>query len=177
MKFEKGLLKTIAISVVISIPIVVINFFLFRDNQIFFSSINIVAVLIFAGPIALKRYMQYKKIKEMEEMFILFLKDFVEAIRGGMTIPNAFKSVSINDYKALNPYVKRMSAQMNWGIPVDKVFINFSKSSKSKLIAKIVSSVIESHRFGGNLAESFDALSNTSLEIERLRSERSLYLH
>lgn len=177
MKFEKNLLKIITISAVASIPVAVVNFLLFKDNQIYFSSLNIIAVMIFALPIALQKYFQYQKIKQMEEMFIIFLKDFVEAIRGGMTVPNAFKSVSINDYRVLNTYVKKMSAQMDWGIPVDQVFLNFSKSSKSKLIAKIISSVIESHRFGGNLAESFDALSNTSLEIERLRSERSLYLH
>ena len=177
MKFDKGTLKIIAIGGAVSIPIAVINFIFFLENTVYFSSINIIVVLVFTLPIVIKRYMEYRKIKGMEEMFIAFLKDFVESIRGGMTVPNAFKSVSLNDYKVLTPYVKKMSAQMGWGIPVEKVFLKFSKASKSKLIGRIISSVIESHRFGGNLAESFDALSNTSLEVERLRAERKLFLH
>jgi len=165
------------LSGIFSIPIAIVSLIFLRENPTYFSSINIIAVLVFALPIVFKKYMEYKKIKEMEEMFIAFLRDFVESIRGGMTVPNAFKSVSMNDYRALTPYVKKMSAQMDWGVPVEKVFLNFSKASKSKLIGRIISSVIESHRFGGNLAESFDALSNTSLEVERLRAERRLYLH
>jgi flagellar protein FlaJ len=42
---------------------------------------------------------------------------------------------------------------------------------------RIVSSVIESHRFGGNLSDTFEALSNTSVEIDRLREERRLYMN
>ena len=165
------------LSGIISIPIAIVSLIFLRENPTYFSSINIIAVLVFTLPIVFKKYMEYKKIKEMEEMFIAFLRDFVESIRGGMTVPNAFKSVSMNDYRVLTPYVKKMSAQMDWGVPVEKVFLKFSKASKSKLIGRIISSVIESHRFGGNLAESFDALSNTSLEVERLRAERRLYLH
>lgn len=177
MKFDKSTLKIIILSSIISIPIAIVNFIFFRENPTYFSSINIIAILIFILPIVFKRYLAYRKIKEMEEMFIVFLRDFVESIRGGMTIPNALKSVSLNDYRVLTPYVKKMSAQMDWGISAEKVFLKFSKESKSKLIGRIISSVIESHRFGGNLAESFDALSNTSLEVERLRAERRLYLH
>jgi flagellar protein FlaJ len=179
LKFEitRESIKLILLSVAISVPIVVVNYILFRDDAMYFSSINIAAVLIFTLPIIIKKYLKYKRNKEVEEMFIIFLKDFVESVRGGMTIPNAMKSVTSNDYKSLTPYIKQMSAQMNWGIPAEKVFLKFSKGSESKLIGRIVSSVIESHRFGGNLASSFEALSKTSLEVERLRSERRLYLN
>ena len=37
--------------------------------------------------------------------------------------------------------------------------------------------MIESHRFGGNLPDTFEALANTAVEIDRLRTERKLYLH
>jgi len=177
INIEKKTLRIILISGIAIVPILVLNFIFFRENTTLFSSINIIALLIFMLPTVVKKYMEYRKTKEVEEMFIVFLRDFVESIRGGMTVPYALKSVSHNDYKALTPYVKKMSAQMDWGISVEKVFLKFSKKSKSKLIGRIVSSVIESHRFGGTLAESFDALSATSLEVERLRAERRLYLH
>lgn len=170
-------LRIILISGILIAPILVLNFIFLRETPTLFSSINIIALLIFILPTVVKKYLEYRKTKEIEEMFIVFLRDFVESIRGGMTVPHALKSVSHNDYKALTPYVKKMSTQMDWGIPVEKVFLKFSEKSKSKLIGRIVSSVIESHRFGGNLAESFDALSATSLEVERLRAERKLYLH
>lgn len=141
------------------------------------SSIYMFAAFIAIFPVIILKYSEYKKIKNIEEMFPVFLRDFVEAIRGGMPVPQAFKSVSANDYKSLSPYVKKMTAQLDWGISVEKVLLNFIKEVKSKLIARIVSSVIESHRFGGNLSDTFEALSATSLEVDKLREERKLYLH
>jgi flagellar protein FlaJ len=112
----------------------------------------------------------------MEDIFPVFLRDFVETIRGGMPVPQAIKALTRNDYKIMNPYVKKMAAQMDWGIPVEKVFLKFSEAAKSNLVGRIISSVIESHRFGGNLADTFEALSRTSFEVEKLRAERRLYL-
>lgn len=174
---NKNTLTTILISVVAAFSIFVLNNIYFREFPLVFSTLNIVIVLSFSLPIVVMKYMEYARKKEMEEMFTIFLKDFVESIRGGMTVPHAIESVSLNDYKVLTPHVKKMSVQMDWGIPVEKVFLKFSKQSKSKLIGRIVSSVIESHRFGGDLAESFSALSTTSLEVERMRAERRFYLH
>jgi len=139
--------------------------------------INIVAIFVLITPIILVKYMDFTRSKEVEEMFPIFLRDFVETIRGGLTVPHAFKSVSRNDYRALTPYIKKMSAQMNWGISVEKVLLKFAKETRSKLIGRIVSSVIESHRFGGNLTDTFEALSNTSIEVEKLRAERRLYMN
>jgi len=164
-------------STLLSALMLAINFLYFREMPTVFSSIIVIAILLVVSPIIGIRYMGYRKVKEMEETFPVFLRDLVESIRGGMTVPHAFKSVSENDYKSLTPYIKKMSAQMDWGIPVEKVLENFSKKSKSKLISRIIYSVVESHKFGGNLADSFDALSGTSLEVERLRAERKLYLH
>ncbi|MEM7821586.1 MAG: type II secretion system F family protein [Candidatus Aenigmatarchaeota archaeon] len=154
-----------------------ISFLYFAEIPNIFSSLNIVALFVLMLPIVILRYSEYRKKKEIEEMFPVFLRDFVEAVRGGMTIPHAFKSVSSNDYKSLTPYVKKMAAQMGWGIPADKVLLKFSKEVKSRVIGRIISSVIESHRFGGNLADTFEALSNTAVEVERLRTERRLYMH
>ena len=157
--------------------IMAINHMMLQETTTLYSSINIIAVFIFVTPIVLIRYTKYKKRQELEEMFPIFLRDFVESIRGGMTVPKALKAITHNDYGSLNPYVKKMAAQLNWGIPVEKALINFSKQSKSKLINRIISSVRESHRFGGNLADTLDALSKTAVEVEHLRAERRLYLH
>jgi len=155
------------------------NLMLFRapETSSIFTSISIIAFLILTFPLIMLKYLEYRKYKQVDENFPIFLRDFVETIRGGMTIPDTFKSLKKNDYGALNHYIKKMAAQTDWGIPVETVLLKFSKESKSKLIGRVVSSVVESHRFGGNLADTFEALSATSLEVEKLRAERSLYLN
>lgn len=174
---KKEMVLLVAVNSIIAVLIAVFNFSFLRENPSLFSTINILAIFIFAFPFILIRYKAYKTKKELEDTFPTFLRDFVESVRGGLTIPQAFKSVAKNDYRSLSPYIRKMAAQLDWGIPVDVVLTRFAKATKSKIISRIVSSVIETHRFGGNLTDTFEALSNTAVEIERLRAERRMYLH
>lgn len=176
-RIRNKILLLMLLNVVLVGGIITINYMMLREAETLYSSINIIAAFILITPIILIKYSEYKKRQELEEMFPIFLRDFVESIRGGMTVPKALKSITRNDYGSLTPHVKKMAAQLDWGIPVEKALMNFSKQSKSKLIGRIISSVRESHRFGGNLADTLDALSKTAVEVEHLRAERRLYLH
>jgi flagellar protein FlaJ len=177
LDIDKKMLVLILANTGLVVILLSINFILFTTEATIFSAINVISAFIFALPIVMIKYMSYRKAREIEDLFPVFLRDFVEAIRGGMTIPAALNSVARNDYKALTPHIRKMAAQLDWGIPVEKVLLKFAKESKSKLINRIVFSVRESHRFGGNLADTFEALSNTAVEVDRLRAERRLYLH
>ena len=174
---RKKILILMTLNMVLVGSIAAVNYMIFRDAISIYSSINLIALFIFMFPIVMIKYGQYKRRKEIEELFPIFLRDFVESIRGGMTVPRALKSVSRNDYKSLSPYVRKMAVQLDWGVPVERVLVLFSNRIKSKIISRIISSVRESHRFGGSLADTLEALSNTAVEVERLREERRLYLH
>jgi len=176
-EIENRFVSLIILSAVAAAAMVAVNFFFFIESTVIFSLINILAIFMVVFPVFIVKYMEYARNKEVEELFPIFLRDFIESIRGGMTVPHAMKSVTRNDYKALTPLIKKMAAQMDWGIPADKVLLKFGKNTKSKLIMRIVSSVIESHNFGGNLTDTFEALSNTALEVDRLRAERRLYMN
>lgn len=157
--------------------IILFDFLFLREIPGLFTSIIIVSAIMFILPIALIRYYEMIKVKSLEEHFPQFIRDLVESVRAGMTLPQALESISGNDYGNLSPFAKRLNAQLNWGIPFDQAFLKFSRSTKSKLIGRMTLTIIESHRFGGNLTDIFEAISSTSLEIERLREERKLYIN
>lgn len=155
---------------------IAIGFVFFANDSAVLSSLVMGGIGIAIFPYLYKKYSVYSKKRDTEEKFPIFLRDFVEAVRGGMTVPAAFHLISRNDYGALNPYVKKISAKLEWGIPVDKVLLSFARETKSNLIGRIISSVIESHRYGGRLAETFEALSKTAVEVDRLKEERKFFL-
>ncbi len=177
IQMKKRTLMIVILNSILVGSILVINFLMLKSATTLYSTINLLSLFIFAFPLILIRYSEYKKKQELEEMFPVFLRDFVESTRGGMTLPQAMKSLTRNDYKSMNVHVKVMAAQLDWGIPVERVLMGFGKKTKSRLIMRIISSVIESHRFGGNLADTFEALTNTAVEIDRLREERRLYMN
>jgi len=173
---EKRFLTIIVLNSFLALFIFLINFFYLQKITTLYSTINIVCLIMFAFPIVLVKYVEYSRQKELEDMFPVFLHDFTESVRGGMMITDALKLVSRNNYKSLTPYVKKMAAQLDWGIPLEVVLLKFAQSTKSKSIARIVSSVIETHRFGGKLTDTLDAIGNIAVQIDRLREERTAYL-
>lgn len=174
---EKRLMTIMVINGIIVAFIILFDLLFLREIPGLFTSVIIVSLVMFVLPIALVRYYEMVKIKGLEENFPQFIRDLVESLRSGMTLPKAVESISRNDYGNLSQLVKRLNAQLNWGIPFNQAFLKFSRSTKSKLIGRMTLTIIESHRFGGNLTDVFEAISSTSLEIERLREERKLYIN
>ena len=176
-KVKIGIKELIVIALSTTLAMItIILAYLFSSYRLLYT-----IILFFGGfasviPILILFYSNYRRKKEIEDMFPAFLTDLVEAVRGGFTLTEALKLVSKNDYKSLTPYVRKIAAQIEWGIPIEKILTNFAKEVNSKFISRLVASVIESHRYGGNIVETFDALSSTALEIERLRMERKMYL-
>jgi len=176
LKF-KDIIKPLAIGLSVATSLTVINFLFFHKDKNIFYFLNFLSLFTLFLPLILKEYLKHRKVKEMEEMFHIFLRDFIQAIRSGMSLPLALKTVAENDYKSLSFYVRKMSSQLDWGIPFEKVLLNFSRQSGSKLIGRVVSSIIESHKFGGNLSDTIESLRLTAQETEKLRAERRLYIH
>ncbi len=174
---EKRLMTIMVINGIIVAFIILFDLLFLREIPGLFTSVIIVSLIMLVLPIALVRYYEMVKIKGLEENFPQFILDLVESLRSGMTLPKAVESISKNDYGNLSQLVKRLNAQLDWGIPFNQAFLKFSRSTKSKLIGRMTLTIIESHRFGGNLTDVFEAISSTSLEIERLREERKLYIN
>lgn len=142
-------------------------------NEIISNILLLLAIAVMAMPPAMLQYGTYQKAKEVEELFPDFLRDITEGLRGGMTLPLSIKYASNNNYGALNKHVKMLVAQMTWGIPFDAALHNFVRDIDSPTITRAMSTVIEAHRSGGNIAEALDAVGKSTVEIEKLRRERS----
>lgn len=142
-------------------------------NEILYNIINLLAITTLGVPYAMLEYNIYLSTKEIEERFPDFLRDVTEGLRGGMTLPLSIKYASNNNYGSLNKYVKRLVAQITWGVPFETSLHQFSQNLKSPTISRAVSTIIEAHRSGGNIAEALEAVGKSSVEIEKLRSERA----
>ncbi len=167
----------LAVSVIMGIFILAFGFVFLRDSPSLMSTVFVVALIVAGAPITLVKYNELTQIKIIEETFPQFIQDLVETVRSGMTLPVALKSVTQNDYGSLSPHLRKLGAQLDWGIPFGKAFLSFARSTNSKLVGRISSTIIQSHNFGGNLIDIFESISKTTIEIERLREERKLYLN
>lgn len=133
----------------------------------------IIAAIAFLSVPSISEYMSYRKIKEIESRLPDFLLDVVGAINSGMPFTIALKTVSTHNYGSLSPYVKRMAAQIDWGVPFQRILEDFSREIKSKTVSIAMNTIIEANRSGGNITEVLKATASSVSEIDKLKKERS----
>ncbi|MFH8038884.1 MAG: type II secretion system F family protein [Candidatus Aenigmatarchaeota archaeon] len=175
-KEEKFLIALVLISVLIGFVLEVFNMLIFFSIPAISFLIHISAASIIFLPPFFFFYLKRAKLVEMEYVFIDLLKDLVESVRGGMNIYQSLQHLKSNDYKSLTPYFRKLVKRTEMGMPFEKAMILFSEEVGSKLISRIVLSLIESHNFGGNIIDTMEALSQVVLEIERMKEERKTYV-
>ncbi len=88
-----------------------------------------------------------------------------------MTLTQAIKATKETYYGALTPYVKKIITKIDWAIPFDQILTDFSKKS-TPLIQKIVSTILETYRGGGDITQVLVAASQTIKEINKIKKER-----
>lgn len=126
-----------------------------------------------ALPLILLKYGKERAIREIEEKMPIFLRSIVESIRSGMPFHQAIVSCSNMDYGELSKEVKKMSNQISWGLPVNKVldqFIDRVKSSKRLFMALKI--LRESYFTGGDVISTLDSVADNLNELNEAGKER-----
>lgn len=154
--------------------ILLINF-LFVANvwPILFPVINVIGGVIALLPPSYIFYRKYKIQKEIEEQFIVFIRDLTDSVDSGMTLPLALEHCAKKDYFSLTPFVKDLASQVNWGIPFEKALKTFAKRTKSKTITRAIKTVIEAYKVGGRISETLNAISVSLITIDKIKKERT----
>jgi flagellar protein FlaJ len=172
----RRILITLCLSSAVALPLILMNFLFFKNFESLFNLINVFCALIFIFPSLIVWYLDYRRLREMEDNFVAFLRDLTESIRGGMTVLTALKHVSRGEYGVLTKPIRKMASQLDWGIPFDTVLTKFGEETKSPLVKRSIASLIESHSYGGNLTDIMEAIANSVVDIKRLRMERRVFM-
>jgi archaeal flagellar protein FlaJ len=143
-------------------------------SVLFLFSTSMMIVSFFIMPLGpfVYYYGKYRESKEIEERFPDFLRDVSQNIRTGMTIPQAIIATKDNYYGPLTPHLKKMIVKLDWGVPLDKILVDFSGTT-TKSLRRVVSTIIDTHRGGGNIAEIFESVGKSTEEVNKINKERS----
>lgn len=139
--------------------------------------LNALALIVFLVPPTIYRYVKYLEIKSIEENFPNFLRNIVEGLRSGMDLHSSIVYASRSHYGRLDPHIKKLVTEMSWGIPFNRAMENFSDRINNPLINRIILTVLEAYRSGGNLADVLESVTAFTFEIDRIKKERSANIH
>lgn len=132
----------------------------------------VLAFLIGVGPFGFRRALEMRRIRAMDDKFPDFLRDLAEGLRAGMTLPRSLFSAAYGTYGALTPEIKRMSAQVEWGVSFTESLQRFAQRVRTPLIQRTVSLINEASHAGGSVVDILTAAANDSREIKQILEDR-----
>jgi len=134
----------------------------------------IFAMLAMLGPYGFYVSTKEKHIREIEMRLPDFLRDVAEAGRFGMTLADAIVVAASGRYGRLTPEIKKMAAQIEWGVPASEAVRIFSERVKTPLVTRMTSIIRKANDAGGNVADVLTMVSKDAKETILTQEERSV---
>jgi flagellar protein FlaJ len=126
------------------------------------------------GPYGFYTTHKHKKIKDIEARLPDFLRDVAEAGRFGMTLAEAVKISSRGRYGGLTPEIRRMAAQIDWGVPAAEAMRLFAERVNTPLVNRMMSIIIKANDAGGNVADVLTMAAHDARETMLNQNERKI---
>ncbi len=133
-------------------------------------------LFIAALPAAIFSYRDSSHKKSVESMIPSFLRDVAEIRKTGLAPEKSIEQLANRSYGGLTKYVKIMSAQLSWGVPLRKVMINFSRSVRSWLVRAVAFLLLEVVDVGGGTVKMFGSLADFSQRMSEIEKEKKATL-
>ncbi len=133
-----------------------------------------IGLMALSGPYGFYTSYQHKKILEIESRLPDFLRDVSEGGRFGMTLADSIKVSARGRYGRLTPEIKRMAAQIDWGVPATDALKLFVDRVDTPLVRRMTTIVIKANEAGGNVADVLNMVAHDARETLLNRNERSI---
>lgn len=134
----------------------------------------VIALLGFIGPYGFYAARKQREIKQIERRLPDFLRDVAEAGRFGMTLAEAIVVSSGGRYGKLTPEIKKMAAQISWGVPATEALRLFSERVKTPAVQRVVAIIVKSSDAGGDVADVLTMVSHDTKENQLTEDERRI---
>lgn len=168
----------LAISSVVTLLLFIFGFFSFIGVlDISFIGLAGFDLLVFAvlsaiGPVGFYSYIKMKKKKDIQDQLPDFLREISSSTASGMTVFDAITSAAEADHGKLTPEIKRMSAQLSWGISVHDALNNFAKRINTDAVKRMTITINKALEIGGNTASVFEAAAKEIDQTKRVEMQR-----
>ncbi|MGA2386711.1 MAG: type II secretion system F family protein [Candidatus Bathyarchaeia archaeon] len=128
------------------------------------------ALCISAAPAGIVHMKMAKKQASLEAGVTSFLRDLTEVRKTGLSPEKCIESLSKRDYGSFSKELRKISAEISWGIPLKRVMMDFLHRTKSWMVQIVMFLLVETIDVGGGtiaMIESLANFNNLTDEVER----------
>ncbi len=129
-----------------------------------------IALVISSGPPAIVQMRLAGERASTEKGVTLFLQDLTETRKTGLAPEKCIETLSDREYGSFSKHLKKITAELSWGIPLRKVFMDFVRRTKSWATQIVMFLLVETIDVGGGtiaMIESLARFCTTTQEVEK----------
>jgi flagellar protein FlaJ len=159
------------VSFSLAAAIILLGYFMFWETARF-DEFVFFAVVVAVSPPAILSYIDFKWRKAIDEHLPDLFRSIVQAQETGMTLPQALEEAAKRDYGPLTAELKKMTAQISWGMSFEEALLALGKRVNTTLMQRTVPMIIEASYSGGHVEKVFDPMGKfiqTTLLLEKER--------
>jgi flagellar protein FlaJ len=129
-----------------------------------------IALFISTTPAAIMQIRLSNEKNSMEAGIASFLRDLTEVRKTGLSPEKCIESLGKRDYGTFSKELRKISAEISWGVPVKKVIMDFLKRTRSWMTQLAMFLLVETIDVGGGtiaMIESLARFNNLTQEVEK----------
>ena len=153
-----------------TIPAALVFFFLPLGLHLYLKT-SITLITIMSVP-AFKSYGYSRERRQLERVLPEFIRDVAEGRKTGLSPEVAIERLGDRHYGVLSKHVKKMGAQLSWGVSLSKVISTFTDAVGSWITKAIGILLIEVVDVGGGTIRSFSDMAEFTRTINEMEGER-----
>jgi len=117
-------------------------------------------------------YKYTRERRKLERALPDFIADVTEGRKTGLSPEQAIERLSDRNYGMLTKHVKKMAAQLSWGVALSKVISTFTSNVGSWITKVTGTLLVEVVDVGGGTVRSFTEMASFAKDVNELESER-----
>ncbi|MEM3395836.1 MAG: type II secretion system F family protein [Thermoplasmata archaeon] len=134
----------------------------------------VLGIAILIGPYGFYKSMELSRVRAIEERLPEFLRDVAEAGRFGMTLAEAIVVASTGRYGKLTPEIRKMAAQIEWGVPAAEALRLFSQRVNTPAVRRCVAIITKANDAGGNVADVLSMVAHDTKEVQLMEAQKRI---
>ncbi len=149
----------------------------FQWSQRFFFPLIILSLVVASLHFWIDFFKEQNRQKLIEVMFLEFIRNLSESIKSGISIPKSIQNIAKRDYGELNPYIQKLSNQIEWGIPTRKALQTFADDTENRVIIRSIALVSEAEKSGGDITDILSSVVESVISVKQIKEERKSQIH
>ena len=133
-----------------------------------------IALVISAGPPAIIQMRLSSEKSSTERGVTLFLQDLTETRKTGLAPERCIETLSNREYGSFSKHLKKITAELSWGIPLRKVFMDFVKRTKSWVTQIVMFLLVETIDVGGGTIAMIESLAKFTTTTQGVEKEKKM---